>query len=168
MSEMEPALQSAEQMLQPWAVAVTRPEANRVDVILRREDILAAIEALLEAKWGFLSTITGIDRPAPALAEGQPQAAGELEVLYSFCAGAVVLSLRVRVPYTDPVLPTICNLIPSATLGERELMEMFGFVVQGTPDTSRLILADIWPEGVYPLRKSFVPNPAPANESQGG
>jgi Ni,Fe-hydrogenase III component G len=168
MSDMEAILQTAEGLLQPWALSFSRPETNRVDVSLRREDLLAAIEALLEARWGFLSTITGIDRPAPAPAEGQPEAEGAFEVLYSFCAGAGVLSLRVRVAYSDAWLPTICNLIPSATLGERELMEMFGIIVRDTPDTSRLILADSWPEGVYPLRKSFVPNPAPASESEGG
>lgn len=168
MSELETVLKTGEDLLQPWAAAFTRPEPNRVDVSLSREDLLAAIEALLEARWGFLSTITGIDRPAPAAAEGQPPAEGTLEVLYSFCAGAGVLSLRVQMPYSDAVLPTICNLIPSATLGERELMEMFGFVIPGTPDTSRLILADSWPQGVYPLRKSFVSNPAAASATEGG
>ncbi|MCX7976926.1 MAG: NADH-quinone oxidoreductase subunit C, partial [Bellilinea sp.] len=66
------------------------------------------------------------------------------------------------------VLPSICPLIPSATLGERELMEMFGVKVEGTPDTSRLILADSWPEGVYPLRKSFVPPVRVSGEAEGG
>ena len=35
-------------------------------------------------------------------------------------------------------------------------MEMFGVVVDGTPNPSRLFLPDDWPDGVYPLRKDAV------------
>jgi ech hydrogenase subunit E len=35
-------------------------------------------------------------------------------------------------------------------------MEMFGVVVEGTPNTNRLFLPDDWPDGVYPLRKDAV------------
>jgi Ni,Fe-hydrogenase III component G len=34
-------------------------------------------------------------------------------------------------------------------------MELLGIEVVGTPDTSRLILPENWPAGVYPMRKSF-------------
>jgi Ni,Fe-hydrogenase III component G len=34
-------------------------------------------------------------------------------------------------------------------------MEMFGIVVSGTPDPSRLYLPEDWEEGVYPLRKDW-------------
>jgi Ni,Fe-hydrogenase III component G len=61
----------------------------------------------------------------------------------------------VRVPKTDAVIPTVCGVIPSAGFFERELIEMFGVTVIGTPDPSRLFLPDDWPEGVYPLRKEF-------------
>ena len=36
-----------------------------------------------------------------------------------------------------------------------ELIEMFGFVIEDTPDPARLLLPDDWPDGVYPLRKAF-------------
>lgn len=168
MSATEEILQNAEDLLQPYAQSLNRPETTRLDVYLQRENLLAAVKALVDARWGYLSTITGIDRPAPAAEDDQTQPEGEIEVLYSFCSGAAVVSLRVRVPYSNAVLPSICPLIPSATLGERELMEMFGVKVEGTPDTSRLILADSWPEGVYPLRKSFVPPFRVSGEAEGG
>jgi Ni,Fe-hydrogenase III component G len=66
-----------------------------------------------------------------------------------------VLTIRVAAPYSDPYLPTICDLIPAATLYEREFIEMFGVILEGTPSTDRLLLADDWPVGIYPLRKSF-------------
>ena len=32
---------------------------------------------------------------------------------------------------------------------------MFGVDLLGTPDSDHLLLPDEWPNGVYPLRKSF-------------
>jgi Ni,Fe-hydrogenase III component G len=79
----------------------------------------------------------------------------KLEALYHFTEGPVVATLRVTVPYADPRVPSICPIVPTATLYERELQEMFGFVVEETPVPDRLVLPDDWPDGVYPLRKSF-------------
>ena len=87
-------------------------------------------------------------------------------MLYHFCRGAAIITLRVSVPYEAATVPTICGVISSATLYERELSELFGIVVEGTPDPRRLVLADDWPDGVYPLRKSFkgLPLQAPVGE----
>ena len=167
-------LQSAEALLQPWAKAVARPAANRLDVTLEPAALMAAVSALQQAHLGYLAAITGLDHPAPEAAQGAGQPApgtGTIEVLYHFCEGAAVVTLRVHVPYgtsgdpdglctagqgaSTPVIPTVCGVIPAATLYERELAELFGVEVQGTPDPNRLVLADDWPEGVYPLRKSF-------------
>jgi NADH:ubiquinone oxidoreductase subunit C len=100
----------------------------------------------------------------PKLSETRPGTAGtsdanpmedKLEALYHFTEGPVVATLRVTVPYVDPRVPSICAIVPTATLYERELQEMFGFIVEETPVPDRLVLPDDWPEGVYPLRKSF-------------
>lgn len=153
------SLQSLEQLLQPWATRSDYPESNRLDIYLAPNDLKAAVKAIHEARWGYLAAITGLDKPA-----AQPQAEeagaseepeGAIEVLYHFCHGPLVLSLRVSVPYSQAELPTVCDLIPSATLYERELMEMIGVRIRGTPSTERLLLPDEWPENVYPLRKSF-------------
>ena len=152
-------LQSTEVALQPWAKAVSRPYSDRLDVAIDAGDLVAAVSAMHNGHMGYLAAITGLDHPAPALktAEGTPAApeAGELEVLYSFCQGAAVITLRVKVPSASATIPSICDVIPSATLYERELSELFGIEVKGTPSTSRLLLSDDWPEGVYPLLKSF-------------
>ncbi len=153
--ETETLLSQAEQLVSPWAKASHRPESNRLDVIIEREDLPAAAKALTDARWGYLSAITGLDMPAPAAAEGAHHPENQLESLCHFCEGAAVLTLRVRVPYSDPHIPSLCGIIPSATLYERELMELFGVIVDNTPVTDRLILSDDWPVGVFPLRKSF-------------
>jgi NADH:ubiquinone oxidoreductase subunit C len=177
----EQTLARAQILLAPFAVGATLHEDHRVDVVVRRENLLAAVRALADARWGYLITITGLDLPwpkpkpgaagppAPAspkpLSEGDAAKAGtmtasdpmedKLEALYHFAEGRVVATVRVTVPYSDPRLPTICPVVPAATLYERELQEMFGIVVEGTPVPDRLVLPDDWPEGVYPLRKSF-------------
>ncbi|HHY88654.1 MAG TPA: NADH-quinone oxidoreductase subunit C [Chloroflexi bacterium] len=142
----EELLQQAEELLKPWAKEVSRPEDNRLDVRIEREDLLAAVDALiLKAHRGYLAAITGLDHPEDE----------QVELVYTFPDMAALVNLRVSVPYADAQVPTLCDLIPSATLYERELMEMFGVTVVGTPDPARLLLSDDWPEGVYPLRKSF-------------
>lgn len=152
---IEQDLATAEEVLKPFTIQATRPEPDRLDVYLDRSNLLKATQALVDAKWGYLSAISGLDVPAPAAAEGEPAKENALQALYHYCHGAAITTLRVEVPYSDPHVPSVCGIIPSATLYEREMMEMFGFVVDDTPVASRLILADDWPVGVYPLRKSF-------------
>ena len=131
-----------EKMLLPWAKSVESPEPDRLDVALAAEDLLGAVAALLDAHWGYLAAITGLD--------------GEvLEVLYHFCHEAAVLTLRVPLQKESPVVPSLCPLIPSATVHEQELMEMFGITVTDTPHTGHLFLPDDWPANLYPLRKNF-------------
>jgi Ni,Fe-hydrogenase III component G len=144
---VENVLQNAEQLLAPWAAGASRPEPRRLDAALAASDLLAAVSALQGAHWGYLTAITGLDL-GPA--------AGEIEALYHFVSGAAVLTLRVRMPRAAPRVPSLCEIIPSATLYERELREMLGVEVVGTPNTDRLYMPDDWPEGVYPLRKDFV------------
>jgi NADH:ubiquinone oxidoreductase subunit C len=163
-------LQSAETLLKPWVTEAKRPEVNRLDIYLSASNLLSAVQSLVDAHWGHLSAITGLDRPAPAPVQpaakpGEPAEAipatdspapeGKIEVLYHFCQGPAILTLRVSVPYSQTVIPSICPVAPAASLYERELMEMFGIDVQGTPFTQKLLLPDDWPDGVYPLRKSF-------------
>jgi NADH:ubiquinone oxidoreductase subunit C len=157
---------SADALLQPFSIGAVTHGQGRVEAVIRREDLPAAVKAISDAGWGYLAAITGLDHPwprtpKPPASPGAPpsEPAGpqedRLEALYQFVNGPVVATLRVSVTYADAVLPTICPVIPSATLYERELQEMFGFVVEGTPDTGRLLLPDDWPSNLYPLRKSF-------------
>jgi NADH:ubiquinone oxidoreductase subunit C len=162
----EKLITDAETLLKPYVVGAFSRTPVGVEAVVRREDLPAAVKVLIDARWGYLSAITGLDhpwptavKPAPKPAEAPAEPAGptedRLEALYQFVSGAVIATLRVSVAYHDATLPTVCPIIPSATLYERELQEMFGIVVQGTPEPRRLLLPDDWPDHVYPLRKSF-------------
>jgi NADH:ubiquinone oxidoreductase subunit C len=156
----EDIAKTAEALLQPFAVGAVSNAPGRVEAVVKAKDLPAAAKAIIDARWGYLAAITGLDHPWPTPKPGTKPAddgpaEDRLEALYQFVSGPVVATMRVSVPYHDTRIPSICPVIPSATLYERELQEMFGFVVEGTPDTSKLLLPDDWPDGVYPLRKSF-------------
>jgi len=61
--------------------------------------------------------------------------------------------LRVQVPETDPVVPTLFNLYPGAENMEREAFDLFGVRFEGHPDQTRILMPDDW-EG-HPLRKDY-------------
>ncbi|MFB3918837.1 formate hydrogenlyase subunit 5 [Candidatus Velamenicoccus archaeovorus] len=61
------------------------------------------------------------------------------------------------IPQDRPLFPSLARDIHSASFFEREIQEMFGLEPQGHPDKRRLHLHDeVWPKGLFPLRKDFV------------
>lgn len=153
--DMEKILSRAEELLKPVSEEISRPASYRVDAIVLPEKLLEAVTILTRKKWGYLLTITGLDRPAPEPVEGEKPGENHIEVLYHFGEGAAIATLRVALPYSNLTVPSVCGVIPAATLYEREVMEMFGITMEGTPNTDKLLLPDDWPAGVYPLRKEF-------------
>lgn len=137
-------LESARTLLAPWTGSQTTPEPDRLDVYLEAGTLEEAVKTLHAARWGYLSAIIGLDLGVES---------GKLEVLYAFCSGPVIVTLRVQVSREPASIPSIAGIIPYASLYERETSEMFGITVIGTPDPSRLFLADDWPADIYPLRK---------------
>jgi NADH:ubiquinone oxidoreductase subunit C len=142
----EVLLDTAQQLLTEWAKATTKPTANRLDVQIEAADLPQAAQTLRQARWGFLTAITGLD----------DLKANELEVLYHFVNGAANVNLRVRIPRENASIPSVCSSFTGATFFERELSEMFGITVVGTPNPDRLFLPDQWPTDAPPLRKDFV------------
>ncbi|MBN1564702.1 MAG: NADH-quinone oxidoreductase subunit C [Anaerolineae bacterium] len=158
---LEVKLKTAAKFLDRWAVETTTPEPERLDVVIDATDLLAAVAGMVKIQWGYLATITGIDLGVED---------GRLELLYHFCSGPAVVTLRVRIPRGNAFIPSIYEFIPSVSFYERELIEMLGITIANTPNTDRLFLPDDWPEGVYPLRKDFDINEAqtPRNRKANG
>ena len=103
----------------------------------------------LKDELGFyhLSTITGLDSGT------------NWELLYHLHDGRAELTLRTAFPKAAdgarPHLPTVTDIIPGAILYERELQDMFGFIVDEIPDPRRYVLPEDWPADVFPLRKDY-------------
>ena len=144
---MSEKLEKAVSLLAEWTKGSSQPTPNRIDISISADDVVAAASALAKVHWGFLSAITGLD---------QGEAAGKIEALFHFCAGADVLTLRVPLDRAAPTLPSVSSVIPGARVLEWELSEMFGVNVAESQNKKHLYLPDDWPEGLYPMRKDAV------------
>jgi NADH:ubiquinone oxidoreductase subunit C len=87
-------------------------------------------------------------------ASGQDRPEG-LEILYHFSLDktGLIVSLRVILENKEhPEIDSIATLFPAAEWIEREMWEMLGIKFSGHPNLTRLLLAEEWPQGEFPLR----------------
>jgi len=78
------------------------------------------------------------------------------EILYHYgCddTGCVVTLKAFIRDHEKPAIESIAPFLPGAEWIEREIHDELGIEFKGHPNMRRLILADDWPEGVYPSRK---------------
>lgn len=81
----------------------------------------------------------------------------EIELLYHFAVGfgteggEVLVTLRLTVPKSDPVVPSLCGIIPGAETTEREKIEFLGVTFEGIPDSRHLFLPEDME--IHPWRK---------------
>jgi NADH-quinone oxidoreductase subunit C len=141
-------LQSLEDDIRYRVGDVEEITSNRGQLIVRiaperRTEALAALKSL---GFTFYSWCGGVDWPD----------SDELEVMDQ--VADVVRNLRVtlkcRMPRSDPRVPTAVGVYAGAEWNEREAWELFGIHFTGHPRLRRLLLAD-WQEG-YPMRKDAV------------
>jgi len=116
---------------------------RRVYVTLTPASIKDAIRIVLELGFKHLSTITGLDTGS------------EIEVIYHLGDFSNIVSLRTKIPRDGPELLTCTDLLPIASVYEREIHDMLGVNFKGHPDLSPLSLPEGWPNGLYPLRKEY-------------
>ena len=121
------------------------PRARRIFLRVKTTSFKEAIRyAILELGFSHLSSITGIDL------------GGEIELIYHLAyRNATELSLIIRVPKGDALVPTISDLMPNSALYEREVHDLMGVRFDGLSDLSPLLLPDGWPKEIYPLRKEY-------------
>jgi membrane-bound hydrogenase subunit beta len=124
-------------------IEIKNPRERRIFMRIKREAIRETVKDLADnMNVTHLSTITGVDL-------GQ-----EIELLYHFAyEGSVVITVGITIPKENPRLHTITDLIPGATLYERELHELLGVDFEGHPNLLPLVLPEGWPQSIYPLRK---------------
>ncbi len=78
-----------------------------------------------------------------------------MEILYHFSIDRedVIVSLRVLLDRENSVVESLGSIIKGALNIEREMYELLGIKFLNHQDLKRLLLAEDYPEGVYPLRK---------------
>jgi NADH:ubiquinone oxidoreductase subunit C len=118
--------------------------ARRIYFTLDKKDIFKATEFLFKELGLRFVTASGVD-----IIDG-------FEIIYHFSFDKVgeIYSARVLIAgKDDPKVDSITPIFPGAEWIEREMWEMLGIDFTGHPNLKRLLLAEDWPEGEYPLRK---------------
>ncbi len=80
------------------------------------------------------------------------------EILYHYSYDQLGCVINIKTFIRDrenPQIESIAPFLPAAEWIEREMHDLLGIEFKNHPDMRRLILADDWPEGVYPLRKDY-------------
>ncbi len=121
------------------------PRPDRLFVDVDRAVLRTAAQALIGLGGRYMVGI-GTDEIARQ---------GTLGLIHTFAFDAdhAAVALRTSAPAGDPSFESITPDIPSAGWSEREYRDLLGMSFPGHPKPKRLILADDWPDGIYPLRK---------------
>ena len=104
----------------------------------------------------YLSETLGLPL-ASMFANDETALSGRYMVYYAFAdrkAGGLLI-LKTGVSPDSLQIRSISNRIHAAAAYEREIHDLFGIDPAGHPDAKRLVFHGNWPEGEYPLRKSY-------------
>ncbi len=124
---------------------IVQPRDNRIYLRVDSKKIPEVIEYLFFKYKCKLCTASGID-----MREG-------IEIIYHLAREDknMLINVKTLIPYPKLEIESIGKKILAFRWIERELNEMLGITFVGHPDMRRLLLADSFPKGKYPLRKNF-------------
>ena len=136
--------------------ARTRLDTTPEILFPTREQYLEVVAGLRDEGFEMCADLCGVDyltHPGRHLPDGV--VAERFEVVVNLLSLSQVHRVRVRVqvPATDAVLPSLFDLYPGTEAMEREAYDLFGVVFTGHPDMTRILLPEDW-EG-HPLRKDY-------------
>jgi NADH-quinone oxidoreductase subunit C len=158
MAEPEPPPEEAAPPPEPARIHGALSSESRGQVVVHpdRAGYLDLIIRLYDDGFRFCMDLTGVDylfHDGRTLPDGV--APERFEVVLNLVSTDVRgrIRVRVQVPESDPVLPSVFELHPGTEAMERETYDMFGIVFTGHPDLTRILMPDDW-EG-HPLRKDF-------------
>ena len=135
-----------------------RPRRDTAPEVLfpTRQQYLGVVAALRDEGFETCADLCAVDyltHPGRRLPDGV--APERFEVVVNLLSLSQVRRVRVRVqvPATDAVVPTLFDLYPGTEAMEREAYDLMGVVFDGHPDMTRILLPEDW-EG-HPLRKDY-------------
>ncbi len=128
--------------------SIVRPRRRRIYLSVDRNDVQEAARIIFYELGGRLCTASAVDTRLG------------VEIIYHFFIEhpdyeRTVVNLKTLAPKPDLVTKSVGAVFKAAEWIEREIMDLFGVKFEGHPDPRKLILADDWPEGLYPLRTDY-------------
>lgn len=147
------ALASALEDAVPGGQAVERVVVDRGELTfhVRREHLLRFVQLLRDdprLRFEMCSGVSGVDYPMDPTGR-------RFHAVYHFLSMSFRRRVRVEVsaPETDPHVPSIVAVYPTADWHERETWDLFGIVFDGHPHLTRILMPDDWPG--HPQRKDY-------------
>ncbi len=119
---------------------------GQATVVVAPEAIVETLQALRERGYRFLASVHGADEYPD-----EPRLAVHYQLLDMDALDRVAVKLRV--PVSDPRVPSVTPQWPTADHQEREIFDMFGVVFDGHPDLRRILMPEDY-EG-HPQRRDF-------------
>ena len=128
-------------------------DRGELTLYVKREHLLGIAGALRNdqsLRFELLSSVSGVDY----LEETTPDSA-RLHAVYHLTSMTYRRRVRLEVAVTvsDPHIPSVTALYPTADWQEREAWDMFGIVFDGHPGLTRILMPDDWPG--HPQRKDY-------------
>ena len=125
-------------------IGIEQKADNRVYLLCEAENAYDVNKFLFEIMGARFVICSGIDS----------EDCFEVLYHYSYDETGCVITIKAFIrDRQQPKIRSIAPFLPGAEWIEREIHDLLGIEFPGHPDMRRLILADDWPEGVYPLRK---------------
>jgi NADH-quinone oxidoreductase subunit C len=128
------------------AVLDTEFQRGRAVLVVNSERVKAVVTHLRDRGYGFLASLHGVD-----YYPHEPRLGVLYELLDMYNVDRI--SVKTRVPTSDPRLESVVDVFPGAEFPEREVYDMFGVRFEGHPDLRRILLPEDY-EG-HPQRRDF-------------
>ena len=104
-----------------------------------------------DLRFDTLMCLSGVDYMG--IKEAQPpRALGVVYHLFSLDKRHKI-TLKVKAPRDNPVVPTVSDIWPTANWHEREAYDLIGITFSGHPDHRRILTSEDWVG--HPLRKDY-------------
>ncbi len=139
--------------------SAAQPHPDTLQFEIDKIAVPAVVEALVNELEARFMISVGTDRRPLSGDYG-------ISHLFSLDRDHLYVLLDSAVAEKDLSIGSITPVVPGANWAEREFRDAVGVSPQGHPDPRRLLLADDWPEGVYPLRRDVPYNYQPPPAAQ--
>jgi Ni,Fe-hydrogenase III large subunit/Ni,Fe-hydrogenase III component G len=122
-------------------------EEDNLRIVVESEKLREVAEVLSKTEGVFLRTIAASD---------ERSVNGFYKMYYVFGIDKIHRNIVIEVPVdpSDPVVPSITDIVKAADWYEKEVHDLMGIKFSGRT-LYKFVLPDDWPDNVYPLRKDY-------------